>query len=263
MADHPTLPRDVVVLPGTDLDGEWDRFRVFEALHHGMRICNPMTDTDLDALAAVLSPSDGARALDLGCGHGELLMRLAASYRIDGTGVDLSPWAIARAASTAAKRALVGTVTWCVGEARSAGTGAPWQIVACLGASWIWHGFGGTARALAERVAPGGRIALGDLRLREGTDAAAVSEEHGRVPTRHEQAAMLTEAGLRDLHELEPAPDGWDGYIEQVVASAQTWAELHPGGEAERFLAESESWRRDHERDRGFLAWTVWTGRHL
>lgn len=261
MTGYPPLPRDVVVLPGTDLEGEWERFRIFEALHHGMRICNPMTDTDLDALIARLDPADGTRVLDLACGHGELLMRIAAGYRIEGVGVDLSPWVIARAATTAARRGLVGSVTWYVGEARTAGIGAPWQIVTCLGAPWVWHGFGGTARALAERAAPGGRIAIGDLRLRDGADVGAIADEHGRVATRHDQAAMLAEAGLRDVHELELAPGGWDAYMDRVAASAQKWAELNAGEEAERYLAESEMWRNDHERDRGFLTWTVWTAR--
>jgi len=63
MTDHPPLPPDVVVLPGTDLEGEWERFRIFEALHHGMRICNPMTEADLDALIPRLDPADGSRVL--------------------------------------------------------------------------------------------------------------------------------------------------------------------------------------------------------
>jgi hypothetical protein len=81
------------------------------------------------------------------------------------------------------------------------------------------------------------------------------------VATRHEQATMLAEAGLRDIHELEPAPGGWDAYQDRVGASARAWAELHPGEESDRFVAESEAWRRDHERDCEFLTWTVWTAR--
>jgi SAM-dependent methyltransferase len=261
MTDRPRLPPTVVVLPGTDLEGEWERFRIFEALHHGMAICNPMTGGDLEALVDALDPTDGERAVDLACGHGELLLRMAARSRIEGMGVDLSPWVIARAARRAGSISRPESITWCIGEARTAGTETSWDIATCLGASWVWHGFAGTVRALASRVNPGGRIAVGDLRLREGADPDRVAEEHGRVPTREEQAELLTGAGLCDIDELAPTLGGWDGYLERIAASAETWAARHPGEEAERFVAESESWRLEHERDRAFLRWTVWTAR--
>ena len=261
MTDRPGLPPGVVVLPGTDLEGEWERFRIFEALHHAMDICNPMTKGDLDCLVDALDPSDGERALDLACGHGELLLRMAARSSIEGMGVDLSPWVIARAAAKTGSASLPGSITWCVGQARTAGTDTSWDIATCLGASWVWHGFPGTVRALASRIGPGGRIAVGDLRLHEGADPDRVAEEHGRVPTREEQAEFLADAGLCDIDELALAPGGWDRYLERIAESAETWAAQHPGVEAERFVSESESWRLEHERDRAFLTWTVWTAR--
>ena len=71
------------MLPGTDVEGEWERFRIFEALHHRMRICNPMTSADLDAVADVLDPQPEQSALDIACGHGELLIRLAERAAIE------------------------------------------------------------------------------------------------------------------------------------------------------------------------------------
>ncbi len=258
---RPDLPAGVVVLEGTDLNGEWGRFRVFEALHHGMAICNPMSSDDLDRLVDALDPIDRERALDLACGHGELLLRMAERAAIDGVGVDLSPWVIVRAATKAAQRSLVGAVTWWVGEARGAATEPQWDIVTCLGASWIWHGFDGTARALLARGRSGARIAVGDLRLRKAVDAASVAETYGRVLTVGEQADALASLGLLDIAELPIEESGWDDYQERIEASAVAWCKLHPGEEAERFLAEQRAWKRDHDRDRELLQWTVWTAR--
>jgi len=258
---HPELPPNVVVLPGTDVEGEWERFRVFEALHHGMTICNPMLPADLDALVMQLDPVDGERVLDLACGHGELLMRMAERAQIAGVGVDLSPWVIARAASTAMDRQMQGEVEWRVGEARNAADAAQWDIVTCLGASWIWHGTEGTVRALARRCRPGARVAMGDLVLREGVDGDEVAATVGRKATGDETAAMFEAAGFEDIAELTLDETGWHAYQERIWESAHEWRRLHPGAEADTFIAEQERWRLDHDRDMELLRWAVWAAR--
>jgi hypothetical protein len=104
-------------------------------------------------------------------------------------------------------------------------------------------------------------VAIGDLRLLDGADPAAVAEEHGRLDTRDEQAAALTAAGLVSVDELSLDASGWDAYQSRIWESAQQWRRLHPGPEAERFIVEQDRWQRDHERDQAVLTWTVWTGR--
>jgi len=65
------------VLPGTDVQSAWDRFEVFEALHHTMQICNPMTSAQLDELINSLDLRAGMYVYDVACGYGELLRRCA------------------------------------------------------------------------------------------------------------------------------------------------------------------------------------------
>jgi SAM-dependent methyltransferase len=255
------LPDGVVVLPGTDVADAWDRFEVFEALHHGMQICNPMTDADLDALIATLAPGDGERLLDIACGHGELLIRTARMAAIGGVGIDLSPWAIVRAYRRSVEAAVAGSVEWRLGDAHELDPEERYDVVTCLGASWIWHGFRGTASAVVRRTIPDGRVAIGDLRLREDVDPAAVAAAHGTMPTAEDQAAMLDELGIDVIDRFDAAGVGWEGYDERTRRSAATWAERHPGPDADRYVAEQARWRQDHVRDRTFLDWTVWVGR--
>ena len=143
----PLLPPEIRVLPGTDVEGAWDRFEVFEALHHGMRICNPMTGADLDVVLDALAPHPGERWLDVACGHGELLIRGAERAEIAGVGVDLSPWVLVRSLEAALERKVANRLEWRLGDAHDLGKDERFDIVSCLGASWIWHGFAGTARA--------------------------------------------------------------------------------------------------------------------
>lgn len=258
--EHPPLPDNVEVLPGTDVEGEWERFEVFEALHHSMSICNPMTDADLDQLVFSLAPQSGDRALDIACGHGELLIRLAATRGVIGTGIDLSPWVLARATERASMRVPGASLRWVLGNAHAMPVDR-FEIVTCLGASWIWHGFAGTVRAMAERLTVPGRLAVGDLRLKDGADLKDVVETYGTVLTAPEQAAVLEQEGFEVVDRLDPGPASWDAYLERIAVSATAWQELHPGATADRYLFEQEQWRRDHDRDMQFLAWTVWVAR--
>jgi SAM-dependent methyltransferase len=256
-----SLPDGVVVLPGTDVAGAWGRFEVFEALHHGMRICNPMRDADLAEVVEMLAPCDGERMLDIACGHGELLIRAAHTAAIHGIGIDLSPWAIVRAFRRSSATDLQGVLEWRLGDAHELDPGERHEIVTCLGASWIWHGFRGTAAAVVRRTVPGGRIAVGDLRLRDDADPDAVAADQGKVLTAHDQAGLLDELGVDVIDHVDAGSAGWDGYDERTIRSVESWADEHPGPGADEYLAEQARWRDDHLRDREFLEWTVWVGR--
>ena len=70
-------------------------------------------------------PDAGHHVVDMACGYGEVLFRMAAQRDINGTGVDLSPWMIASAAAQTPVRAPNGTLQWVLGEARDFFPAAP------------------------------------------------------------------------------------------------------------------------------------------
>ena len=251
---HPLLPKGIVVLPGTDVEAAWTRFYPFEVLHHLHSICNPLASGDLDLLIQALDPQDGDQALDLACGHGELLKRLARRAAVGGTGVDLSPWALLRAADKST------TIVWWLGDAAKVPEVPDWEIVTSLGASWIWDGFAGTAAALATRTAPGGRIAIGDLRLKTPNDREAL----GNAPeaaslTEDEQLTTLRTLELEPVEQIIPDPEAWRTYHDLVIESAEIYAATHPDDPGADHRAMARAWmHNDYERLRNHLAWTVW-----
>ncbi len=257
----PHLPPEITVLPGTDVDGAWERFEVFEALHHGMRICNPMTGADLDVVLDALTPQADDTWLDIACGHGELLVRGAERADIRGVGVDLSPWVLVRSIESAAERSASGRLSWRLGDAHDLDKNERFDIVTCLGASWIWHGFAGTARAQVDRAGPGGRLAIGDLRLRSDANAALIAETYGTVLTANDQERILEGLGLSVVERIDAGSSGWDGYQQRIMESAETWAERNPGPKAADYLEQQRQWKRDHDRDREILDWTVWVAK--
>lgn len=254
------LPAEVVVLPDTPVERAWERFHVFEALHHRMDIMNPLSSADLDQVVSALDATDGDRVLDIACGHGELLLRLADAAAIEGVGIDLSPWQIARAAARSRRRAMRGSLSWWLGKAEDLPAEPEWDIVLCVGASWIWDGFAGTAQAVVHRTRPGGMIALGDLQRRPDTDPARVPDYEDAL-TVDEQRRTLQDYGVTPLAEIAGSSGAWEDYQRRIEESAAAYRALYPGPQAEQFYADQAKWAADHVGDEKLMAFTVWVGR--
>jgi SAM-dependent methyltransferase len=250
------------VLPDTDVEGAWERFYPFEALHHLHEICNPMRPEDLSTVIDALGPTDRTHAIDIACGHGDLLLEMAQRAAIWGVGVDLSPWVLIRARDRALRTDLRGSLEWWLGEGKAIPRRPDWDIATCLGASWIWHGFEGTVRALSSRLRPGGRLAVGDLRLRSTADRDRLKadglSEMATAATRDEQAAILRASGLDVISEMVAPDEAWEQYHRTINESAETFALEHPEADYRDLAAE---WMEDFERDREYLTWSVWIAR--
>ncbi len=150
----------------------------------------PLSDGRCDAIVARLAAARPASVLDLGCGWGELLLRLAAALpEARCRGVDTDDTLLARARDQMARRGLEAAFeNLAAGEVTE-----PADLVVCVGSS---HALGTSpAEALPrlrELVRPGGRLLYGD-----GT-----WEENG--PVRPELVwadlrALPSVAGLVDL----------------------------------------------------------------
>jgi hypothetical protein len=61
-----------------------DRWKYFDVTHRGHTIMNPLSEGSLDPVPGLLDLAPGARVLDLGCGKGETLIRLARRFRAAG-----------------------------------------------------------------------------------------------------------------------------------------------------------------------------------
>lgn len=241
-----------------DIDAVWDRFEIFEALHHNQTICNPMSSDELDAAIDALLLVDGARTLDIACGSGELLMRSAERADINGVGLDLSPWMLNAAADRASTRVPSADLRWTLTEAKAWEVPEPVDVLTCLGADWIWHGTAGTLTAMAKRLRPGGRMAIGSPRLHFDADPTSVSLEFGKVDTVVDIDDLVRSNGLDLVTRIDPDDAGWDSYMDRTQADALAWADRYPGERADRYLAEQQDWRDARERDRTIIGWSVW-----
>jgi SAM-dependent methyltransferase len=181
-------------------------------------------------IADLVGRSAPVTVADLGCGQGELLLRLLEALpRAQGLGVDTDQRVLGVARTAAARRGLAWRARFVEADAalppqedptgELADEPAP-DVLISVGSSHLWADRATCHAELYERVAPGGVLLLGD-----GFWEAEPSEEAvsilGDLPTLPELAAELTAAGwgvlwltTSTMHELDSWESDWRAGLE-------------------------------------------------
>jgi len=127
----------------------------------------PVGESKLASQISALELREGDQILDVGCGCGEVLLRIGEKHEVNATGIDSSSEHIAEARKRALDRKLKGNVQFVEADAQSRKVEpASLDAVACLGASHAF-GLGSSAyiNALQEMVPmvrPGGQVLISE-----------------------------------------------------------------------------------------------------
>ncbi len=215
---------------------DWSRIA-----HTGIDLMNPLPVAKLDEVLELLALEPGARVIDLGCGKGELLRRLAARYEIRGMGVDHS----AALLDEARRRAPAG-VTFVVADLTAFSTGARFDLAAALGASV--GGYRATLARLAGHVDPGGLVLLGEgYWRREPSDdyLAALEASRDELPDYPGLFAAAAEHGLEPRYAVTANTDDFDRYEWRWSMNGERYAAANPNEPGvDEFLAWIRNGRR-------------------
>lgn len=163
----------------------------------------------VDLLERLAPPAADARVLDLGCGSGELLLRLCERHGVAGDGVDRVHADLERARQGAAARALGDRVTF--HEADAASWEGTADVVLNVGAGYIWGDAPEALAALHRHTGAGGLLLFGDG-VYEVEPDAAVREIFGDLPDLAGLARAATDAGFRVLHAATSTVAEWDDF---------------------------------------------------
>jgi SAM-dependent methyltransferase len=129
------------------------RFHEIAETYH--RILNPFTHEKLALLADICQPNQDTRILDLACGKGELLNQWAKTYGIHGTGVDISEVFLSMAHNRAAELNVTEQLEFVqMDAAQYQAEAQAFNIVSCIGASWIGGGLIGTLKLMLPALKP-------------------------------------------------------------------------------------------------------------
>lgn len=199
----------------------------------------PLCETRAAAMVRRLAGLRPATVLDIGCGWGELMLRvLDAVPDARGTGVDLRAEDLARGRLNAEARGLAGRVEFVEESALGTGRG-PADLVLCLGASQALSTAGPPAhttealRELRRLVADGGRVVLGEgFWERTPTPAELSGMWPGAAAGDHHGLARLVDlavaAGFRPEWIETASPAEWEEFESAYQADTEVWLAGHP-----------------------------------
>jgi len=210
-----------------------DIWKFYAITHRDHVICNPTSEEKLDRLVELLRLPRSARVVDIASGKGEFLIRLAQSYGVRGTGVDLSPPYVREARERLRARAPGATIEFLEMNGAEFRPDEPHSctLASCLGASWIFHGHAGTLDALIGMAAPGGWVLAGEPYWRqEPSDAYldALGGTKDAFGTHWSNIEAGEERGLELVHTFVSSPDDWDRYEGLQWHAAAQYARDYP-----------------------------------
>ena len=211
-----------------------DIWKYYDITHKRHVLCNPTSPAKLDDIIALLDLKPGAQVVEIACGKGEMLARLAERYGISGVGIDKSPHCIADAREKLRQRAPDARIQLLLMDGADYKPESPesFDLAMCIGASWVYKGHRGTLRALKAMVRPGGFVLVGEpYWIREPSDEYLEADgglKREDFGTHHNNVVTGEEEGLIPLYTAVSSQDDWDRYETLQWYAANEYAQAHP-----------------------------------
>jgi SAM-dependent methyltransferase len=208
-----------------------DTWKFYDVTHRYHEVWNPTSRAKLDELVGLLRLNPGSTVLDIACGKGELLTRLAERYEISGIGVDISPYCVTDAGQKLRERVPGAQIQILNMDGADYSPDQLFDLAMCIGASWVYKGHRGTLSALKTMTKPDALILVGEpFWLKDPDDAYLVAENLTRdmFGTHYENVLVGEEEGLFPLYTMVSNQDDWDRYETLQWYAAEMHARDNP-----------------------------------
>lgn len=235
-----------------------DQLNYWAIAERDIEIQNPITDRKLRLLSDYCDIRDGLSVLDIGCGKAWLMRQWADQYAIDGVGIDIN----ARFLEVARRRQPEkGRLVFHNASVRDFRVEPErYDIVLCLGASFV---IGEPAEALQwmERATkPGGTMVLGDMVLRH---PPIVPRGEVLPPDTVGMIAVVERHGAEVSATISASDADFERYASHHRHATLTWAREHPNhaDHAAVLKKSRDDWMYYQRTIRPMLGWTIFVGR--
>lgn len=232
------------------------RFWSIVEQHHDIQ--NPSSPDKLDHLIDLLHLRPHHHVLDIGCGRGWLINRIASRTGAHTTGIEINPWFCRFAQQRAQDLDVAHLITIIESDARAV-TFAPhsFDAVLCVGATFARGGLAQTL-AFARSVAkPGAPIVISDIfRYHENPPGTTPHAED--VPTLASLVDIIR--GNDEPYELMVSShEEWDRYETKKWQAAREWLATHADDpEHASFAAQVTKMRHDYLHvERNTIGWAL------
>lgn len=238
---------------------------IAEANHH---ILNPFTHEKLMLLGDICRLRPGMTQLDLACGKGEMLCQWARAYGISGVGVDISTVFLEAARSRAEELEVADRIWFLQADAATYPQyDHAFDILSCIGATWIGKGLVGTLELMKRAVKNQDSLLLvGEPYWVEPPPEEAYMALQIREDEFTSLDGTLSRIESVDLELVEMVladPDSWDRYAASQWMTLSNWLRANPH---DRDANDIQQWLNDTRRahlqyQRRYLGWGVFVVR--
>lgn len=220
-----------------------DTLKFYDITHREHLVCNPTSEEKLARLVGLLRLPEDARVVDIACGKGEFLIRLAEAYGIGGIGIDISPFYIADAQRKSEMRVPGPKVAFREMNGSDYRPDEPHSLAlaSCIGAIWVFGGHAATLEALSGMVEPDGWVVVGEPYWRQEPSedyleaSGLTRHDFGTHPGNVEAGELR---GLDLVHTFVSNEDDWDTYEGLQWYATAEYARSHPDDQDLRELLE-------------------------
>jgi SAM-dependent methyltransferase len=236
--------------------------RFHEIAESRHRILNPFTAEKLRLLGRICVGERSVRMLDLCCGKAEMLCTWAVDHDVSGVGVDISEIFLAAARERVEELDLGDRVKLLRADAAKyvVENDTQFDLVSCIGATWIGGGLAGTLDLMRPRVTPHGLVVVGEPYWIEPLPAGlSVGVEGDDFESLSGTLDRIESAGFELVEMVLASPDDWDRYVAAQWMTVGDWLEANPD---DPDAVEIRQWIREGRRsylavDRRYLGWGV------
>jgi len=189
-----------------------DTFKFYDITHREHVVCNPTSEEKLTRLVELLHLPADAQVVDIACGKGEFLIRLAEAYGVRGVGIDISPFYIGDAERRLKARAPGAGITFTQMNGADFRPNEPHSLdlASCIGAGWVIAG-----EPFWLQEPPG-----------EYLEASGLGRKDFGSHFSNAEAGELR--GLDLVHTIVSSSDDWDTYEGLQWYATAEYARTHP-----------------------------------
>lgn len=237
------------------------RFHEIAESYH--RILNPITEDQVMLLGEICQLDQGDRMLDLACGKAEMICRWAKKYGISAVGVDISSVFLDAARERATELGVDKQISYVQGDAgKYPEETHDFDLVGCIGATWIGNGLSGTLEIMKKALKPGGTLLVGEpFWIEPPPDAVYEALGFAKDDYVSLEATLdrLETAGMRLVEMVSADQFGWERYEAPQWQAIDDFLSSNPDDPEAAALSDwaSKNQRAYFRYGRRYLGWAV------
>ena len=207
------------------------------------------------------------KQLDLCCGKAEMLCRWAEKWGIRGTGVDISSVFIDAARKRVLELGVDDQLTFIEGDAARYPLQADaYNVVSCIGATWIGDGLVGTINLMQPALQENGLLLVGEpywIKPPTETVLELIGFEENDYTSLVGTLDRIESTGMELLEMVLASQDSWDRYAAAQWLAIDDWLRANPDDpDVEELRAWNARYKRLYlEYQRDYLGWVVFVTR--